>query len=333
MPAPPAVEPHLLERTHRLPEQTRFLLERTRRLAELLLDGPEDLAGFVAAHALEERLAGGSAHDPSALLAALPADELLARLRASFPQELAQRSSYTLRGVHPELTIDTAQAPFGFLLPARCQPFIGRQALLLQLRGALLQARRVALVGPRGVGKRALVREHVARSLSEHTLVAWLRARSPELLRMELLTLWARLVDRGLLEGGAEATNEPRLAQLLTRLAAEPRCLLVLDGAPATSGPELAQLCAGLAGSVVVLAPPQWAAAGFVPVTVPPLDPDEAVVLLCSASARHRLARGEAAAAREVAVRLGGRPADLIAAGREVAARGLTWSEYHDAQD
>lgn len=302
-------------------------------LAEILDTGPR-IEAFCAAHGLDLEL-GDLDHEPTSaalrerLLARLPAEELRARLRASFPRELALRSRYRLAGIAAERPEATR---LRLMLPQR-QPLVGRQALLLALRGALLRDRRALVHGPAGLGKSAASREAAEILGADLSLVAWLRADEETRLRADLLTLWAHLVEQELIAEGDDLGVEARLESVRSRLAREPRWLIVLDGASADRELAAAILCAS-AGRVIVSArtPPHWAS-GAAQIEVPPLDPDEAMALLVRASGRHRLGRGEAEAAAELAERLGRKPGALLAAGREVASRGLSWIAARDEHE
>lgn len=299
-------------------------------LAEILDTAPR-IETFCAAHGLDSELLD-LGNEPTAaamrrqLLLRCATEELRARLRASFPAEIAMRSRYQLAG----LPTERAEAARLRLMLPRRQLFVGRQGLLLSLRGALSRSRRALLLGPAGLGKSAASREGVEILGADLPLVAWLRADDEARLRTDLLTLWAHLVDQDRLDPGAEARAETRLASVRSRLAQEPRWLLVLDGATADND-LAAALFRESAGLLLLSARTvlEWAP-GSVHVEVPPLDPDEALALLVRASGRHRLGRGEAAAAAALADLVGREPGALLAAGREVAARGLSWIESRD---
>ncbi|MFO0577749.1 MAG: hypothetical protein U1A78_27395 [Polyangia bacterium] len=307
---------------HRLLEQT--LVE--------LLDTPERLAAFNRWHGLAPPPAD-PVHARAALREALPADELLARLRARFPDELAQRSRYRLAGAGGGQEASEHE-PLIRMLPPRPQPFVGRAALLGSVRGALAQHRRVALVGPPGVGRRALGRELIARQAGEYDVVAWLRAAAPALLHADLLTLWAMLVERGRLTESPEPaarTEAARLAALLAWIEHEPRCLLVL-AAPEPVGADetLERLVQRSAGPVLVCGLLKQNTSAIAEIAIPPLDLDEALALAVTISGRHRLLRGEAQAAHEVVEALGRLPAPIRLVASEVAAHGLTWLQCRD---
>lgn len=299
-------------------------------LAEILDTAPR-IDAFCAAHGLDLELEDQP--EPATmrerLLVSCSAEELQARLRASFPRELALRSRYRLAGIATERTAATR---LRLMLPERSL-FVGRRALLLALRGALLRDRRALLHGPRGLGKSAASREAVEHAGADLPLVAWLRADEETRLRADLLTLWAHLVEHERIEPGADLGDEPRIEAVRSRLGREPRWLLVLDGATADGGLAEA-IWRESAGLLLVSARtvPQWASEAE-HMEVPPLDPDEALALLVQASARHRLGRGEAEAAAALAERLGGGPGALLAAGREVASRGLSWVEFRDEHE
>lgn len=296
-----------------------------------ILDTAPRVEAFCTTHGLDLEIEEAGAEPTPAqlrarLLVRCPAEELGARLRASFPTEIALRSRYRLAGVAAERTEATR---LRLMLPER-QLFVGRQALLLALRGALSRTRRALLHGPAGLGKSAASREAIEIAGTELPLVAWLRAGDETRLRADLLTLWAHLVEQELIEPGADLDAGPRIESVRSRLAREPRWLLVLDGATPESG-LAATLYRESPGLLIVSSRtvPQWAAEAA-HVHVPPLEPDEALALLVRASGRHRLGRGEAAAAAALAERLGREPGALLAAGREVAARGLSWIELRD---
>jgi hypothetical protein len=325
MRAPPLPSPGLLKQTHRPLEQTSRLLQQT--VGELL-DTPERLAAFCAWHGLAPATeAADLASAQAALRDSLPADELLARLRARFPDELARRSRYQLAGVG-----DPDDAPLASMLPPRARPFVGRTALLLALRGALAQHGRVALVGPPGVGRRALGRELIARQAGEHHAVAWLRASDAVRLRADLLTLWAQLVERGLLADGPDRTGTDlaRLDALHAWLGREPRCLLVLATPEPETTEPVQRLLQHSAGPVLICGLLKQTTSTLTEVAVPPLDRDEALALAATVSGRHRLLRGEAEAAHEVVEALSRLPALVLAVAREVAAHGLTWLQCRD---
>ncbi|MBK3566866.1 FxSxx-COOH system tetratricopeptide repeat protein [Streptomyces sp. MBT62] len=110
-------------------------------------------------------------------------------------------------------------------VPTRSDGFVGRAELLKQVRTALAERSRVALVGDAGMGKTHLAVEYAHRFAGEYELVWWIRAG-----RGSVATQLAELA----VATGAADPNIPMadaLAALATELRTRGRWLLILDDA------------------------------------------------------------------------------------------------------
>ena len=140
-------------------------------------------------------------------------------------------------------------------VPARNAGFVGRDALLVEVRSRLAGGRTVAVValdGRGGVGKTQLAAEYAHRFCGEYELVWWVRAEDPALIAGQLALLAVET-------GAAQPDTPPELAvQALWReLRSRARWLVVFDNAEDPAA--LADFVPSGAGHVLITSRnPDW---------------------------------------------------------------------------
>ncbi|MFI6401421.1 FxSxx-COOH system tetratricopeptide repeat protein [Streptomyces sp. NPDC050548] len=140
-------------------------------------------------------------------------------------------------------------------VPARNAGFVGRDALLVEVRSRLTVGRPVAVValdGRGGVGKTQLAAEYAHRFCGEYELVWWVRAEDPALIPGQLAAL---AVETGAAQ--ADTPLEDALRALGRELGSRSRWLVVFDNA---EDPEaLADFVPSGAGHVLITSRnPDW---------------------------------------------------------------------------
>ncbi|HET8763355.1 MAG TPA: FxSxx-COOH system tetratricopeptide repeat protein, partial [Gemmatimonadales bacterium] len=210
-------------------------------------------------------------------------------------------------------------------VPIRNADFIGREALLRELREALLQQSKAsvlpkALHGLGGVGKTQLAVEYVYRYASDYDLVWWVPAEQPSLVRASLATLGDRL---GL---PASQDMQQTAVTVLDALGASPlHWLLVYDNADRPE--DLTPLLPSAGGHVIITSRNQEWATVLVrnAIEVDVFERSESIELL-----RRRGGEISVEDATRLAAKLGDLPLALEQAAIWQSATGMPVREYLD---
>ncbi|WP_281176124.1 FxSxx-COOH system tetratricopeptide repeat protein [Streptomyces hokutonensis] len=137
-------------------------------------------------------------------------------------------------------------------VPARNAGFVGRDALLVEVRSRLAGGRAVALDGRGGVGKTQLAAEYAHRFCGEYELVWWVRAEDPALIPGQLALL---AVETGAAQ--PETPLEEAMRALGHELGSRSRWLVVFDNAEDPAA--LADFVPSGAGHVLITSRnPDW---------------------------------------------------------------------------
>jgi tetratricopeptide (TPR) repeat protein len=142
------------------------------------------------------------------------------------------RDPVTIRPRRPAEDVspaDTGSPQRVWSVPARNRAFVGRDALLNDLRQRLTAGSRAvvqALHGWGGVGKTQLAIEYAHRFAHEYDLVGWIDAQRPELIGDQLATL---AVSAGVVPAGTPTPDA--VARLKDHLRVRSRWLLIFDNA------------------------------------------------------------------------------------------------------
>jgi hypothetical protein len=196
--------------------------------------------------------------------------------------------------------------------PARKVPFVGRGVELGQLHGLLERSGRVVLIGPTGIGKRALALEYGYRFADRHArpgqggCLRWerlpaIRSAPPAATEVGLLVL-----------DGEDGVGEDGPSQLAW--------LDALTGVAQAAPLTRIVVAMNLPPDVVVRS-------GFATLAVPPLSAEESLALLVALSGRHHVSAREQQAAVALLPRLQGNPAAVIKLAVHAVATRRSWSD------
>ena len=186
------------------------------------------------------------------LLAAVKGPAGPPRVSPGFPGEGGAGRLRSMGATGPRLP---GTLPRVWNVPARNAGFVGRDALLVEVRSRLAGGRAVAVValdGRGGVGKTQLAAEYAHRFCGEYELAWWVRAEDPALIPGQLAVL---AVETGAAQPGTPP--EEAVRALARELGSRARWLVVFDNA---EDPEaLADFVPSGAGHVLITSRnPDW---------------------------------------------------------------------------